>query len=380
MRRRSRWHKVLFGTAMLTLTAFGAQAQTQPFSAAGPYTTDLGFTGTGSFYTTMGASGTGAYGTATTATIDFAERVIARSTSGSRLTFELANPVGNFTSASSVKVFISIDRGAFSQELEITSNTSNNYAFGASFPGNSTNITTSYTGSNTLITVNGSSQRPVTSVTITLPAAPATYGRRVAVRIELTAASGAVLLVDNVALLTSAGSPLPVELTRFDATAKPQGVRLDWATASEKNSDRFEIQRSATGEAYQTIGTVKSQGTSSSATTYSFVDGQALSGRAYYRLRQVDADGTAAYSPVVTAQALAGAEMTPYPNPSPDVMTLPAALGAVQYRVFNAMGQTLLTGKAAGNDRLDISSLPKGPFFLELTGETGRTTQRLVRE
>jgi hypothetical protein len=52
----------------------------------------------------------------------------------------------------------------------------------------------------------------------------------------------------------------------------------------------------------------------------------------------------------------------------------------VQYRVFNVVGQTVLSGQAAGNDRLDFTALKKGTFFLELTSEAGRSTQRLVRE
>jgi hypothetical protein len=391
----SSWRRALAGAAALLCLALGAQAQTQTFTTAGPYTTDLGFTGTGSFYNTSGSAGTGAYGTGSststttsTATIDFAERVIPFSTTGSKLTFELANPVGNFNSASNVRVFLNIDRAGFVEQLNITSIlTSANYGFGAFTSGSGSNgsYTAAYANISTpiiAIAISGipGNQRPISRVTITLPAAPANYGRRVSARIVLTAAANSVLLVDDVALTTSGGAPLPVELTRFDATAKPQGVALDWATASEKNSDRFEVQRSATGETYQTIGTVKSQGNSTSAHTYSFTDSRPLTGQAYYRLRQVDADGTSAFSPVAAAQALTGLEVSSYPNPSLGSITLPATLGTVQYRLFNTMGQTLLTGKAAGNDRLDITSLPKGPFFLELTGEAGRTTQRLVHQ
>ncbi|GAB3871936.1 hypothetical protein GCM10028824_21730 [Hymenobacter segetis] len=157
-------------------------------------------------------------------------------------------------------------------------------------------------------------------------------------------------------------------------------MSLSWATASEKNSDRFEIQRSATGEAYETLGLVKGQGNTTLAHDYSFVDSRSLAGTAYYRLRQVDSDGTFSYSPVVTVQTEASAKVVLYPNPSANQLILPAGLGVVEYRVFNALGQTLLAGKATDNDRLDITSLPKGPFFLELSGATGHRTQRLLRE
>jgi len=185
--------------------------------------------------------------------------------------------------------------------------------------------------------------------------------------------------IDQVQVYSSSAA-LPVELTRFDATAKAQGVNLTWATATEKNNDRFEIQRSATGDEYTTIGTVKGQGSTTMAHDYNFLDSHALAGTSYYRLRQVDTDGTFSFSPVVAVQTEASTKAMLYPNPSANQLILPAGVGMVQYRIFNSLGQTLLSGKATDNDRLDITSLPKGPFFLELSGATGHYTQRLMRQ
>ena len=173
-------------------------------------------------------------------------------------------------------------------------------------------------------------------------------------------------------------NPLPVELTRFGARAQPGSVALDWATASEKNSERFEVERSADGTSFQAVGTVKAQGTSTSAHAYTFLDVRPLAGQAYYRLRQVDADGTAAYSPIAAVSR--NAAIAIYPNPTSDFVTLPAGLGAVRYRVLNGLGQTVASGLAAGGDRLDLSALPKGAFFLELSDTAGRRTQRLMRQ
>ena len=174
------------------------------------------------------------------------------------------------------------------------------------------------------------------------------------------------------------GSPLPVELTSFNATALNTGVNLTWATASEKNSAYFDAQRSTTGEAFETIGRVAAQGISSSLRTYEFLDARPLAGLAYYRLRQVDTDGTAAYSPVATMRR--NADVAIYPNPATDAVTLPASMGAVRYRVLNSVGQALASGQAMGGDRLDLSALPKGSFFLELSDAAGRRTQRLMRQ
>ena len=173
-------------------------------------------------------------------------------------------------------------------------------------------------------------------------------------------------------------NPLPVELVGFWATAQPAGVGLSWATASEKNSAYFDVQRSATGEGYETIGRVAAQGSSSSRRTYAFLDARPLAGLAYYRLRQVDTDGTTAYSPIATARR--SPEVAIYPNPNTGAVLLPAGLGPVRYRILNTLGQLLAGGQASGGDHLDLSTLPKGSFFLELTDAAGRHIQRLVRE
>ncbi|OGX87281.1 hypothetical protein BEN47_11495 [Hymenobacter lapidarius] len=201
-----------------------------------------------------------------------------------------------------------------------------------------------------------------------------------AVRIVIAAANKAELLIDDVTLSSGNNSPLPVSLTRFAATAQANGIGLNWATASEKNNDRFEVQRSSTGEAFLTIGTVKGQGNSSSLREYAFVDSRPFAGQSYYRLRQVDTDGTVSYSPVAVVAARSSQDALAYPNPSTGTMKLPASAGIIHYRIFNALGQTLLNGQAAGNETIDLTKVPKGPFFLEMSGAAGRTTQRLVRE
>ncbi|MDQ2794462.1 MAG: T9SS type A sorting domain-containing protein [Bacteroidota bacterium] len=74
------------------------------------------------------------------------------------------------------------------------------------------------------------------------------------------------------------------------------------------------------------------------------------------------------------------AEVAIYPNPTANALTLSASLGTVRYRILNGLGQAVVSGQAAGGDRLDLTTLPKGAYFLELTDTAGRHTQRLMRE
>jgi|GEM_PF-2459477 len=94
---------------------------------------------------------------------------------------------------------------------------------------------------------------------------------------------------------------LPVNLVSFNAEAVSNGIELTWQTASESNSDRFEIERSTNGINYSNIGTVAAAGNSSSLLTYNFTDANPVNGNNFYRLRQVDIDGQANYSQVVVA-------------------------------------------------------------------------------
>ena len=391
----------LLCVAALLFGSFGAFAQASPAtqdfnsSTSGTAATQLRFAGDGSgnYFTMAGGSGTGAYGvkkgnngnnTFLTTTIDFIERTFAAGSgtaTANKLTFDLANPVSTFDDLSKVEVYLNINQAGFpaTPQLSITPATSGGvtaaYAFSAS---GATTYLSSY-ATNTALTMDATTYYK--QLTITLPSSTTT-GTRVAVQIKLTSGTKTAnaLLIDNVALTSGNATPLPVELTRFDATAGATGVGLTWATATEKNSDRFEIERSPAGREYTTIGAVKSQGSTASAREYTFVDSHPLAGTAYYRLRQVDADGAVAYSPVAVVKGPARTEALAFPNPSEGQLTLAADLGLVTYRAYNNLGQTILHGQASGGERLNVAGLPKGPFFLELTGATGRTTQRLVRE
>ncbi|MEJ8756339.1 GDSL-type esterase/lipase family protein [Pontibacter sp. H259] len=92
--------------------------------------------------------------------------------------------------------------------------------------------------------------------------------------------------------------PLPVTLTRFEAQqTHDKKVKLHWQTASEQNNLYFEVQRSfADSVHFKTIGKVNGAGTTNVAKTYTYLDHAAPVADLYYRLRQVDTDGTETYS------------------------------------------------------------------------------------
>lgn len=108
---------------------------------------------------------------------------------------------------------------------------------------------------------------------------------------------------------------LPVVLTSFIASSESNHVTLTWSTTEETNSDRFEVERSATGKNWHKIGTVKAQGESNILRNYSLADVKPLSGTNYYRLKMIDRDATFTFSRIESTVFNSNIASV-YPNPA----------------------------------------------------------------
>ena len=180
--------------------------------------------------------------------------------------------------------------------------------------------------------------------------------------------------------LGNVANPLPVVL--LDFTAQPQGaaVNLAWHTASELNSSKFEIERSQDGRTFGKIGTVAAQGTTSQAHSYAFRDAQLPGGATtlYYRLRQVDADGTFSFSPVRIVTVGGAAEpLALFPNPTHGAATLTGAPAQVAVQVLDAVGRVVYTTTTAadGTASLDLpAGLPSGVYVVRAGTQAARLT------
>ena len=406
---KSAFTRVLLGASLLALSpavswgqSFTTQHNFDPAGNGG----NLGFTPGGGTYflgnstdnlnnntTPAGAplyvSGTQSYGVYNNAgnsipavNLDFANvQLTGAATLNIRLAaFSTGNNAG-FDSNGSVSVSISPNDGtpnSYSQVLRIQGSGNGdgvNWAFAAnasSLPARGSYGVTP-TPNNGLYTATTNITTHYTQLQIALPA----NMTQAKVRITLTASGKTALLIDDVVITSS--SPLPVELTRFTAEAQDKGVALHWITASEKNSDYFEVQRSTNGELFSAIGKIKGEGTTSSVSTYLFTDRAPVAGVAYYRLRQVDFDGTESYSPINSVQWNSKAASF-YPNPSKAAITLTGVSGPVHYHVYSLQGQQLAVGEAEGGSTVDLSKVPAGVYMLELLNGGKRNVQRFVRQ
>ena len=182
--------------------------------------------------------------------------------------------------------------------------------------------------------------------------------------------------------LCVASRPLPVELTAFTATAAgPAAVRLVWATASEKNSAWFRVERSTNGTNFAPLSTVAAAGSSSSPRTYELLDAQLPVGaaRLYYRLKQVDSDDTFSYSPVrsVTLTGAPAAGLALHPNPARTRVTLTGTAPGALVTVVDALGRsvTAATADATGTAVLALpAGQPAGVYVVRAGSRAVRLT------
>ncbi|GMU90292.1 MAG: hypothetical protein AMXMBFR49_24970 [Chlorobiota bacterium] len=124
---------------------------------------------------------------------------------------------------------------------------------------------------------------------------------------------------NNRVLRYDISSLVPVELASFSASVTAAGVELKWTTATETNNFGFSIERRSENSDFTEIGFVKGNGTSTVTNSYSFVDTRPLEGAVYYRLKQIDLDGSVSYSNEIMADnsgAINGFHLYGnYPNP-----------------------------------------------------------------
>jgi hypothetical protein len=202
------------------------------------------------------------------------------------------------------------------------------------------------------------------------------------------------LALGTVATLAEITDNIPVELAGFSAVALNDGVKLEWSTASELNNNGFEIERSLNNQAeFVTIGFVEGNGTTTKINNYSYTDRLELAGTraVFYRLKQIDFDGTFSYSNVVSidvniANGFVLNQNYPNPfNPSTTISYSVATDAFVSLKVYDFLGkevntlvnETMLAG--IYEVTFDASDLPSGTYFYTLrTGDFISTKKMMI--
>lgn len=185
------------------------------------------------------------------------------------------------------------------------------------------------------------------------------------------------------------GTVVPVELASFTASSTDASVTLDWSTATETNNKGFAIERKVDGGEYSAIGFVDGNGTSTTTRNYQYKDANLQTGKYTYRLKQIDLDGTSAYSKEVevdVAPVYSYALDQNFPNPfNPSTViryTMPVA-GNVAISVYNALGQKVaepVNGfMSAGSHSIEFnaSKLTSGVYFYEIQAGSFREMKKM---
>lgn len=180
---------------------------------------------------------------------------------------------------------------------------------------------------------------------------------------------------------------IPVELTSFTADIINNQVILNWNTATELNNYGFEIERSLDNNNFEKIGFVPGFGTTTEQKSYTFRVTEVPAATQYYRLKQIDYDGTFTHSNSVEVDGIYPTEFAllqnhPNPfNPSTSInFTLPVESN-INLRLYNMLGQeveNLFSGDLqAGTHQVDFiaNSLASGAYVyvLEANGINGKS-------
>ena len=201
------------------------------------------------------------------------------------------------------------------------------------------------------------------------------------------------LTLATTATLAQLTDIVPVEMITFTASVRNSQVQLLWSTASELNNRGFEIERSVNDASnFTSVGFVDGKGNSTEINYYSFNDNPQVSGanQIYYRLKQIDFDGTSTYSNIVNVSYDVPAEFVlnqNYPNPFNPATTISYFVpkeGFVSLKVYDFLGREVKTlvneMKSTGSYELsfDATNLPSGTYFCIMSADGFSKTTKMV--
>ncbi len=185
---------------------------------------------------------------------------------------------------------------------------------------------------------------------------------------------------------------IPVELTSFSAIVKDDNVLLNWVTSTETNNLGFDVERRSTksNSGWQKLGFINGNGTTTEKSPYSFVDKNPAEGKSYYRLRQIDFDGSSkVYNSVevdfeiVKEYSLSQNYPNPF-NPSTEINYSLAKSGNVTLKIYNLLGSEVATlvneFMEAGKHsvKFNANDITSGIYFYTIKADNFTSTRKMI--
>lgn len=172
----------------------------------------------------------------------------------------------------------------------------------------------------------------------------------------------------------------PVHLVDFAGVQKAQQIDLSWITEQNDNGDHFEIEHSLNGTDFIVIGT-----TNIISNTYSFTDAQPVNGLNFYRLKQINKDGSSTYSSTIAIHFNNPVVQIIQINPNPVANQLNIICNAnkaenITCKIYSADGREVKNIPAtfhSGENKIitDVSKLSKGNYFVVISKPNERITE-----
>ncbi len=180
---------------------------------------------------------------------------------------------------------------------------------------------------------------------------------------------------------------LPIELAFFEGTAEEDYIQLNWMTISELNNDYMAVERSIDREVFEEIGRIPGRGTTLNSQSYLFIDDQPYSGTNYYRLRQVDFDGTLTYHRIIAVDYKGKSmELLLFPSITSEALTLrwsTEKAAPAEIRIYDQIGKLISHQFVKGEDsnlRLSVENLNPGHYYLQVRSVHGVRTERFIKQ
>lgn len=172
---------------------------------------------------------------------------------------------------------------------------------------------------------------------------------------------------------------LAVEMLSFNANQEKQNVVLKWETSNETNNSHFEIEKSFNGQQFEKIGIIQGNKTTKELNKYSFIDQKIQNGIAYYRLKQLDFDGTFNYSKII-AQTINNDELSSvYPIPTTGYLKVKGNTTVGLINIYNTKGIKIASTQKADAE-IDIAHLQSGVYTFEMINNGKSTYQKVVKK
>lgn len=205
---------------------------------------------------------------------------------------------------------------------------------------------------------------------------------------SLTCVSSNCTAATTAAASTGSGAsvdpPLASDILNFNVKREKEFNILSWITVQKQQSENFDIERSVNGQTFYSIGNVSAGKINGSQIDYRFEDKDIVENNVYYRLKQVEENGSIIYSEVKSLlNSTLEEKIILFPNPAKDLVTMQSTTPITEINIFSVHGE-LLKKEQYENDKLSISlslaNMGKGVYFVKIMTSNSSDNKKILIE